>query len=114
MNWATSLEGKLALARILDARQRPTGVFAHNDELALGLIEAMREKGMRCPDDLAVVGFNNTEASKVLAVPLTTVDYPVAQVSRLAGEHVEALILDRAAEWTSHTFPPALVKRAST
>ena len=69
---------------------------------------------MRCPDDLAIVGFNNTEASKVLAVPLTTVDYPVAEVGRRAGELVEALILDRAAKWESETFRPALVKRAST
>jgi LacI family transcriptional regulator len=114
VSWATSLEGKLALARILEARERPTGVFAHNDQLALGLIEAMRERGMRCPDDLAIVGFNNTEASKVLAVPLTTVDYPVAKVGRRAGELVEALILDRAAKCASKTFRPALVKRAST
>ena len=114
VSWATSLEGKLALARILEASERPTGVFAHNDQLALGLIEAMRESGMRCPDDLAIVGFNNTEASKVLAVPLTTVDYPVAEVGRRAGELVEALILDRAAKCDSKTFRPALVKRAST
>ena len=111
---ATSLEGKLALARILEATDRPTGVFAHNDQLALGLIEAMRERGMRCPDDLAIVGFNNTEASKVLAVPLSTVDYPVAEVGRRAGELVEALILDRAAKCDSKIFRPALVKRAST
>jgi DNA-binding LacI/PurR family transcriptional regulator len=111
---AISLEGKLALARILEATDRPTGVFAHNDQLALGLIEAMRERGMRCPDDLAIVGFNNTEASKVLAVPLSTVDYPVAEVGRRAGELVEALILDRTAKCESETFRPALVKRAST
>ncbi len=111
---ATSLEGKLALARILETTERPTGVFAHNDQLALGLIEAMRERGMRCPDDLAVVGFNNTEASKVLAVPLSTVDYPVAEVGRRAGELVEALILDRAAKCESTTFGPVLLKRAST
>jgi DNA-binding LacI/PurR family transcriptional regulator len=111
---ARSLEGKLALGRILEATDRPTGVFAHNDQLALGLIEAMRERGMRCPDDLAIVGFNNTEASKVLAVPLSTVDYPVAEVGRRAGELVETLILDRTAKWESETFRPALVRRAST
>lgn len=114
VSWATTLEGKLVLPRILEAKERPTGVFAHNDALALGLIEAMRERGMRCPDDLAIIGFNNTETSKVLAVPLTTIDYPVTEVSRRAGELVEALILDRAADWESGIFPPALVKRAST
>jgi LacI family transcriptional regulator len=113
-NWATSFEGKLALSQILDASRRPTAVFAHNDQLALGLIEAMREKGLRCPEDLAIVGFNNTEASKVLAVPLTTVDYPVDEVSRHAGELVKALIQNRSTKCDTRTFPPLLVKRAST
>ena len=114
VGWATTLEGKLALTSILEAKPRPTAVFAHNDALALGLIEAMRERGMECPGDLAVVGFNNTEISKVLAVPLTTVEYPVAEVSRRAGELVEALILDRTAPWESGTFAPTLIQRAST
>jgi LacI family transcriptional regulator len=113
-NWATSLEGKLALSQMLKAPKRPTAVFAHNDELALGLIEAMREKGLRYPDDLAIIGFNNTEASKVLAVPLTTFDYPVTEVGRHAGELVEALIEDRTADWETKIFPPSLVPRAST
>jgi DNA-binding LacI/PurR family transcriptional regulator len=113
-NWATPGEGKRALGQILEDPARPTGVFAHNDELAYGLIEAMRERGLHCPEDLAIIGFNNTEASKVLAVPLTTVDYPVAEVSRHAGQLVEALILDRGAKWESKIFPPFLVERAST
>ena len=111
---ATSSEGKLALRAILDARKRATAVFAHNDALALGLIEAMRENGLRYPQDLAIVGFNNTEVSKVLAIPLTTVEYPVADVSRHAGELVQALIEDRAFNWQTKVFAPTLVKRAST
>jgi len=114
VKWATPSEGKRALGRILEEPARPTGVFAHNDGLAFGLIEAMRERGLRCPDDLAIVGFNNTEASKVLAVPLTTLDYPVDEVSAHAGHLVEALIADRGAKWASKTFPPVLVERAST
>jgi LacI family transcriptional regulator len=114
VNWATPLEGKLALARIWEAEPRPTAVFTHNDGLANGLIEAMRERGLRCPEDLAIVGFNNTEASKVLAVPLTTVDYPVAEVSEQAGKLVESLIGDRKAKWESMTFAPVLVTRDST
>ncbi|MBV8796879.1 MAG: LacI family DNA-binding transcriptional regulator [Hyphomicrobiales bacterium] len=114
VKWATTGEGKRTLEQILADPARPTGVFTHNDELAYGLIEAMRERGLRCPEDLAIVGFNNTEASKVLAVPLTTLDYPVAEVSRHAGHLVEALIVDRGTKWESKTFPPVLVERAST
>ena len=111
---ATSSEGKLALRAILDAPKRPTAVFAHNDALALGLIEAMRENGLNYPRDLAIVGFNNTEVSQVLAIPLTTVEYPVAEVSRHAAELVQALIKDRAFKWETKVFAPTLVKRGST
>jgi LacI family transcriptional regulator len=111
---ATSSQGKLALSAILEAPKRATAVFAHNDALALGLIEAMRENGLRYPQDLAIVGFNNTEVSKVLATPLTTVDYPVAEVSRHAAELVQALIEDRTFSWETKVFAPVLVKRAST
>ena len=111
---ATSSEGKLALRAILEARKRATAVFAHNDALALGLIEAMRENGLSYPHDLAIVGFNNTEVSQVLAVPLTTVEYPVAEVGRHAAELVQALIKDRAFKWQTKMFMPTLVKRGST
>jgi len=111
---ATSSEGKLALRAILDAPHRATAVFAHNDALALGLIEAMRENALSYPRDLAIVGFNNTEVSKVLAVPLTTIEYPVAEVSRHAANLVHALIKDRAFKWETKVFAPTLVRRGST
>jgi LacI family transcriptional regulator len=74
----------------------------------------MRENGLNYPRDLAIVGFNNTEVSQVLAIPLTTVEYPVAEVSRHAAELVQALIKDRAFKWETKVFAPTLVKRGST
>ena len=112
VNWATPGEGKQTLEKILQDPARPTGVFAHNDGLAYGLIEAMRERGLRCPEDLAIVGFNNTEVSKVLAVPLTTVDYPVTEVSRHAGQLVEALIVDASRPFARRTIAPATTPTA--
>lgn len=110
---ATSSEGKRVADAIVLASPRPTAVFAHNDALALGVIEAMRQRGLRYPDDIAIVGFNNTELSRVLAVPLTTVDYPIRQVSQHAGELVEALVADRASAWRAGVFTAELVRRAS-
>jgi DNA-binding LacI/PurR family transcriptional regulator len=110
---ATSSEGKRLADAILAEPARPTAVFAHNDALALGLVEAMRERGLSCPQDIAIVGFNDTELSRVLATPLTTVEYPVHQVSRHAGELVEALIADRSAAYASKLFAPKLIVRGS-
>jgi LacI family transcriptional regulator len=106
-------EAKPMLDRILTAKRRPTAVFAHNDALALGLLESMRERGLRCPEDLAIVGFNNTELGRVLATPLTTMDYPIADVGHYAAQLVRTLIADPGAAWQTKTFNPSLVVRAS-
>lgn len=111
---ATSAAGKRALDALLAASPRPTAVFAHNDALALGLIEAMRHRGLRCPEDLAIVGFNNTHISRVLAVPLSTVEYPVEDVSRHAGELVRNLIGNPGFAYESRAFTPSLIVRASS
>jgi DNA-binding LacI/PurR family transcriptional regulator len=110
---AVSSEGRLAADAILASSTRPTAVFAHNDGLALGFIEAMRNHGLAYPDDIAIVGFNNTEISRVLARPLTTVEYPVAQVSRHAAALVRALVGNPDFAWESKVFAPTLVDRGT-
>ncbi|WP_083918638.1 LacI family DNA-binding transcriptional regulator [Mesorhizobium metallidurans] len=111
---ATSAAGKRTLDALLAVSPRPTAIFAHNDALALGVIEAMRHRGLRCPEDLAIVGFNNTQLSRILAVPLSTVDYPVEEVSRHAGELVRNLIADPSYRFESRLFTPSLIVRASS
>jgi LacI family transcriptional regulator len=110
---AISSDGRAVAETILAAAVRPTAVFAHNDGLALGFIEAMRSHGLAYPDDIAVVGFNNTELSRVLARPLSTVEYPVEQVSRHAAALVRALIEDRSFPWKSQVFAPELIDRGT-
>jgi LacI family transcriptional regulator len=111
---ATFAAGKQALDVILSTEPRPTAVFAHNDALALGLIEALRHRGLSYPKDLAIVGFNNTQISRVLAVPLSTVDYPVEAVGRHAGELVRTLIANPDAPAGETVFQPELIVRASS
>jgi LacI family transcriptional regulator len=110
---ATSRMAKAALDTILAGAERPTAVFAHNDALALGLIEAMRPHGLAYPDDIGIVGFNDTELTRVLARPLTTVAYPVTEVSHHAARLVEALVADRSFAWQSASFAPTLIDRGS-
>jgi LacI family transcriptional regulator len=109
----TSAHAKSALDLILAAPVRPTAIFAHNDALAIGLMESMKERGLKCPDDMAIVGFNNIDLGDVLATPLTTVEYPISDVGSHAGQLVRGLIADPAATYESRTFKPRLVIRKS-
>lgn len=111
---ATVAAGKQTLDAILSAKPLPTAVFAHNDALALGLIEALRHRGLSYPNDLSIVGFNNTQISRVLAVPLSTVDYPVEAVGRHAGELVRRLTGQPGTHAGERVFTPALIVRASS
>ncbi|MEU5030623.1 LacI family DNA-binding transcriptional regulator [Streptomyces milbemycinicus] len=70
--------------RLLAVDPAPTAVFAASDELAAGVIEAARRRGLRVPDDLSVVGFDNTPLAQVTSPPLTTIHGPVHEMGAVA------------------------------
>ncbi|MEV4581603.1 substrate-binding domain-containing protein [Nonomuraea jabiensis] len=70
--------------RLLDLSSPPTAVFASSDELAAGIIEAARRRGLRVPEDLSVVGFDNTPLAQVTSPPLTTIHGPVREMGAVA------------------------------
>jgi LacI family transcriptional regulator/LacI family repressor for deo operon, udp, cdd, tsx, nupC, and nupG len=73
---------------------RPTGVTCYNDLVAIGFYRALAELGLRVPDDVSVVGFDDIPLSEYLTVPLTTIRMPTARMGQIAAEmlikHVEA------------------------
>lgn len=111
---ATTQEGRDSFPNVMASEQLPTAIFAHNDAIAIGLMESLRSMGIRCPQDIAIVGFNNTEMSRVLAVPLSTVDYPTVEVGRHAARLVSNLIENREYAWKTSLFSPTLLVRASS
>jgi hypothetical protein len=62
----------------------PTSVFAGNDETAAGVVEAARARGMRVPEDLSVVGFDDTYVARLASPPLTTVRQPLREMGGVA------------------------------
>jgi LacI family transcriptional regulator len=92
----------------------PTAFFVHNDAMAIGAIDVLRQAGLRCPEDVSVVGYNDAPLSDHVTPPLTTIRYPGTEVGRFAAEvalrHVEEL--DRPGVRVS--FPAELVVRGST
>ncbi|MGP3988457.1 LacI family DNA-binding transcriptional regulator [Streptomyces sp. 3N207] len=81
-----------AAAELLEAEEPPTAVFAHDDYLAAGVLRAARACGLRVPDDLAVVGFDDGDFAE--ALELTTVRQPFRESGRVATQ----ILLDRVRE----------------
>ena len=71
-------------AALLDLPEPPTAAFAGSDETALGVIEAARTRGLRVPEDLSVVGFDDTPVARLAAPPLTTVRQPLREMGAVA------------------------------
>ena len=94
-------------AALLDLPEPPTAVFAGSDETALGVIEAARTRGLRVPEDLSVVGFDDTPVARLAAPPLTTVRQPLREMGAVAvrtalrlaaGERVDSHHVELATE----------------
>jgi LacI family transcriptional regulator len=74
--------------KLLDLPQRPTAVFAANDDMAAGLIWAAGEYGLKVPDDLSVAGFDDTPLARQLWPPLTTVHQPSREMGKIAADQL--------------------------
>lgn len=103
--------------RLMDAilalpAPRPTAVFAHNDLMALGGLTALRQAGLRVPEDMSLVGYNDLPAMDLVAPPLTTIRYPSGEIGRVAGQVVIELLGGGVAG--DICLDPALIVRAST
>ncbi len=61
---------------------RPTAIFACNDLLAVGIMQGAKERGLRVPHDLSIIGFDNTILSRSIDPPLTSVDQPIEEMGR--------------------------------
>ena len=111
----TRAGGAGAAARLLELPDPPTGIFCANDLMALGAMDAARERGMGLPRDLALVGFDDIEAAAMVSPPLTTVSNPAYETGLLAGVLLRERMTGqyRGAPRTV-TLPCRLVERATT
>lgn len=105
---------KEAVRELLTQPEPPTAVFAANDRSALVTLEVAHEVGLRVPDDLSIIGFDDIPESTRVAVPLTTVRQHIQRMGAVATEMLRTL-LDGGTLETSHVqLPTELVVRAST
>lgn len=76
--------GRELTHRLLDLPNPPTAIFAFNDRMAVGAYDALRGRGLRVPDDISIVGFDDEDTSAYLEPPLTTVVLPHEEMARWA------------------------------
>lgn len=114
MDALTPTAGQAAARRLLALPEVPDGVFCANDLLAIGLTNELVRLGVRVPDDIAVIGYDDIELAASAAVPLTTVRQPRRELGRAAAE----LALAETAEGAAHQhrqliLTPELIVRDS-
>ena len=109
------VEGGQAAARaLLRLPDRPTAVFAGSDLQALGVYEAARELGIRIPDELSVVGYDDLPVARWVGPPLTTVHQPLAEMAEMAARTVITMSRGVAPVTRRLDLATSLVVRQST
>lgn len=93
---------------LLDLPNRPSAIFASNDDMAAGVLAVAHDRGMNVPEELSVAGFDDTTLARTLWPPLTTIHQPMAELARTATE-----ILIAGGDITHRRLPHILIERAS-
>ena len=108
-------EGGFARAvELLDLPEPPTAIFAGSDQQAFGVYEAARQYGLRIPEDLSVVGFDELPVARWASPPLTTVRQPLAEMGNVAAQMLGELIEGVPLRSTRVELSTELIVREST
>ncbi|ASA23635.1 GntR family transcriptional regulator [Paenibacillus donghaensis] len=104
-----------AALRMLHSGTRPTAFVCYNDELAVLLLEAARQTGLSVPDDLSIIGFDDSTLATATEVKLTTIRHPKQEMGVQAADLLMEMIQRRTAETPKDIiYKPELVLRSST
>lgn len=110
----TEEAGSRALGMLLDEHPDVTAVFAANDVMALGALSELAERGLRVPEDVSVIGYDDTPVAAMRYVGLTSIDDRSVEIGRGAGERLLARIADPRIAATELLVEPRLVARRTT
>ena len=105
--------GRHAMRTLLSADCRPRAVFAASDRIAFGAMAVLDEVGLRVPDDIALIGFDDIPAAATYRPPLTTVRQPLETMGRLAVEHLCRLLSGETSDLLQTMMEPEMRVRIS-
>ena len=106
--------GEQAMRRLLARAKHPTAIFAANDAMAIGCMRHIKETGLRIPEDIAVVGFDDIEMSALVEPRLTTLRVFKEELGRLALERLVGIMNSTSPKILTTLVPVELVEREST
>jgi LacI family transcriptional regulator len=106
--------GLQAALSLLALDDPPTAIFAFNDMLAIGAMQAARQRGIRVPEELSVIGFDDTFEASIVTPTLTTVRQPLAEMGRMAVALLVRLLGNQRMEALHVELETKLVVREST
>lgn len=109
-NWEYSFAYD-ACSKFLEMSNRPTAIVAMNDIMAIGAIEAAIDKGFNVPNDLSIVGFDNTDIGKYYRPKLSTVDLPLKEIGNMAASIIDKIAKGEQIEQKNYILPCNLIKR---
>src|SRR5215213_245766 len=105
--------GEAGMHTLIERDLGLTAVFASNDLMAIGALLTLRRAGLRVPEDVSVIGFDNILQASTMIPPLTTIEQPINDLGQATARLLLDQILKRTTEPTSLTIPTSLVVRDS-
>jgi LacI family transcriptional regulator len=106
--------GVVAAEKLLDVAEPPTAIFCFNDNMAIGAMQTARARGVRIPEDLSIVGFDDLQEAEIVTPALTTIRQPLAEMGRIAVSLLMRLLDNQRLEALHVELGTRLVVRDST
>lgn len=107
-----------ATRKLLAHPQRPTAIFCANDEMAMGAVHEIKNAGLRVPDDISVIGFDDIRYAEIMDPPLTTIAQPAQEIGQRAMlrlcQAIDGDDADTRPDQAPETLPHRLIVREST
>ncbi|RST61736.1 LacI family transcriptional regulator [Siminovitchia terrae] len=111
---STMEAGKFITHKYLNGSNVPSAIFACNDLLATGVLQAAKENKVNVPGELSVVGFDNTLIARIVEPPLTTISQPIQSMGKQVMDLIVSMIKGEEKDKIRLTLLPSLVERQST
>ena len=107
-------QSAMYMRELLAMENRPDGIFCQSDSIAVGVLRAVKEAGLRVPEDISVVGFDDSVFSSLLDPPLSTVAQPTAQIGRRAFAILQNILEKREQGEMDVLLAPKLIPRGTS